>query len=237
MTDGSGSVVDESSTTEIVSINAIRYRGYYYDEETKFYYLQSRYYNPEVGRFLNADGMLNGNGDVLGYNMFAYCGNNPVNYSDPSGCSWIVLAWVFVGVCTVVGGIIGACADEPLAEKSREAKKEEFEEKMPSKDKVPNTVPDYVPKGNSKQNTATETTEETKLSTKDRLNNIVIGASIGLAVGGSFVMLAAMPLAPILGLGITAKLMATGMLAFNIDAIVFAPFYSVDLEPIEWDEQ
>ena len=86
MTDGSGSVVDEDNTTEIVSINAIRYRGYYYDKETKLYYLQSRYYNPDVGRFLNADGMLNGNGDILGYNMFAYCGNNPVNYSDPSGC-------------------------------------------------------------------------------------------------------------------------------------------------------
>ncbi|MBR2876535.1 MAG: RHS repeat-associated core domain-containing protein [Clostridia bacterium] len=56
------------------------------DTETKLYYLQSRYYDPEICRFLNADGTLNGNGDLLGFNMFAYCSNNPVMYSDPSGC-------------------------------------------------------------------------------------------------------------------------------------------------------
>ena len=65
--------------------NPFRYRGYYYDTETGFYYLNSRYYDPELGRFLNADGYINGNGDLIGYNMFAYCGNNPVMFVDPSG--------------------------------------------------------------------------------------------------------------------------------------------------------
>ena len=65
--------------------NPFRYRGYYYDTETGFYYLNSRYYDPELGRFLNADGYINGNGDLIGYNMFAYCGNNPVMGYDPSG--------------------------------------------------------------------------------------------------------------------------------------------------------
>ena len=65
--------------------NPFRYRGYYYDTETGFYYLNSRYYDPELGRFLNADGYINGNGDILGFNMFAYCSNNPVMYKDPSG--------------------------------------------------------------------------------------------------------------------------------------------------------
>ena len=56
--------------------NPIRYRGYYYDTETGLYYLQSRYYDPVVGRFLNADGLLGANGDLMSYNLFAYCSNN-----------------------------------------------------------------------------------------------------------------------------------------------------------------
>ena len=66
--------------------NPFRYRGYYYDYETGYYYLQSRYYNPEWGRFLNADGQLNTG--FLGYNLFAYAWNNPIMFIDPSGtCS------------------------------------------------------------------------------------------------------------------------------------------------------
>ena len=68
--------------------NPIRYRGYYYDTETGLYYLQSRYYDPVVGRFLNADSVMGVNGDMATYNLFAYCGNNPVNRSDPTGHSW-----------------------------------------------------------------------------------------------------------------------------------------------------
>ena len=64
----------------------LRYRGYVYDYETGLYYLQSRYYDPELGRFINADGQISGvGGDLLGYNQFAYCFNNPVNMSDSSG--------------------------------------------------------------------------------------------------------------------------------------------------------
>ena len=65
--------------------NPFRYRGYYYDTETSLYYLNSRYYDPNVGRFLNADGSVNANGDLLGFNMFAYCSNNPVSYIDYCG--------------------------------------------------------------------------------------------------------------------------------------------------------
>ena len=55
--------------------NPLRYRGYVYDTETGFYYLQSRYYDPTAGRFINADAQLNPQDGLLGYNMFAYCGN------------------------------------------------------------------------------------------------------------------------------------------------------------------
>ena len=66
--------------------NPFRYRGYYYDSETELYYLNSRYYDPEMGRWINADDAIAGvGGDIRGYNLFAYCMNGPVNMSDHTG--------------------------------------------------------------------------------------------------------------------------------------------------------
>lgn len=65
--------------------NPLRYRGYYYDTETGFYYLKSRYYDPVVCRFLNSDSLASTGQGFLGYNMFAYCENNPVNSQDGNG--------------------------------------------------------------------------------------------------------------------------------------------------------
>ncbi len=73
------------ATGAMAEINPLRYRGYYYDTDTGFYYLQSRYYDPEICRFINADGLASTGQGFLGYNMFAYCNNNPVNYNDPTG--------------------------------------------------------------------------------------------------------------------------------------------------------
>ena len=56
-----------------------------YDAETGLYYLQSRYYDPAIGRFLNADGIIGANVGAATYNLYSYCGNNPINYGDPSG--------------------------------------------------------------------------------------------------------------------------------------------------------
>ena len=86
VTDGSGNTVSDAS--HIANVNPIRYRGYYYDVETGFYYLQSRYYDPEVGRFINADGVMGANNDMATYNLFVYCGNNPVVRYDDSGLLW-----------------------------------------------------------------------------------------------------------------------------------------------------
>ena len=78
------------STTEDMAstlgvLNPLRYRGYVYDPETSLYYLQSRYYNPALGRFINADALSSTGQGLLGNNMFAYCLNNPVNGCDPCG--------------------------------------------------------------------------------------------------------------------------------------------------------
>ena len=95
--------VTGTAANTIGRYNPFRYRGYYYDNETGFYYLNSRYYDPNVGRFLNADGYINANGDLIGFNMFAYCGNNPVNRVDPTGEAWWhwALGAVVVAACAV----------------------------------------------------------------------------------------------------------------------------------------
>ena len=92
--------------------NPLRYRGYVYDTETGLYYLQSRYYNPTWGRFINADGYASTGQGIIGNNMFAYCGNNPTNCIDRSGKlwkkvgSWFKQAWA--DVKSFVGHLFGA---------------------------------------------------------------------------------------------------------------------------------
>ena len=79
-----GKIISSSGT--LADVNPLRYRGYYYDAETGFYYLQSRYYDPEIGRFINADSYASTDATgLLSTNMFAYCENDPVNKSDPDG--------------------------------------------------------------------------------------------------------------------------------------------------------
>ncbi len=93
--------VTGSLASTLGAVNPFRYRGYYYDTETGFYYLNSRYYDPQVGRFLNADSIVAGISDELsGYNLFAYCFCNPVNMSDTEG-HWP--KWI-TGVLNIVSG-------------------------------------------------------------------------------------------------------------------------------------
>ena len=66
--------------------NPFRYRSYYFDEETGLYYLNSRYYDPETGRFVNADDISFLDPETInGLNLYAYCGDNPVMLTDPTG--------------------------------------------------------------------------------------------------------------------------------------------------------
>lgn len=78
-----------SMAATLGELNPFRYRGYYYDQESGLYYLNSRYYDPEIGRFLNADGVIGANQHILTYNLFAYCGSNPVIRADYNGNSFL----------------------------------------------------------------------------------------------------------------------------------------------------
>ena len=92
---------------ELAEANPIRYRGYYYDIETKLYYLNARYYSPEWRRFISPDAAEYIDPETPnGLNLYAYCNNDPVNLVDPSGHS-IILA-ILVGA--LVGATIGFCA-------------------------------------------------------------------------------------------------------------------------------
>ena len=110
--DAWGNVLQETNlyNSGMASKNPFRYRGYYYDSETGFYYLQTRYYDPEIGRFINADDyeLVGTLASVPGQlNMYAYCGNNPVMYTDPTGQAW--WHWV-VGAALVVVAAIAVLA-------------------------------------------------------------------------------------------------------------------------------
>lgn len=90
-----------SATGTMAEINPLRYRGYYYDSETGFYYCKSCYYDPEICRFISADSNFSTGQGFSGYNMFAYCLNNPLVYIDDEG------EWAHLAIGAVAGGIIG----------------------------------------------------------------------------------------------------------------------------------
>ena len=87
--------------------NPLRYRGYYYDDESGLYYLNSRYYNPEWGMFISADAFADTQQNVIGTNAYAYCGNNPTCRSDSYGNVWITTIGI-MAVGGLVGGITSA---------------------------------------------------------------------------------------------------------------------------------
>ena len=101
------------SESGIGILNPFRYRGYYYDTETELYYLQTRYYDPEVGRFISRDSIEYADPETInGLNLYAYCGNNPVMYFDRFGnFPWLILALVAVVMLfTPVGGTVAQVA-------------------------------------------------------------------------------------------------------------------------------
>ena len=109
-----GVEVLDSSCETLANINPFRYRSYYYDTETELYFLKTRYYDPEIGRFMTIDGIEYLDPETInGLNLYAYCGNNPVMRVDENGNAWWhwllgAVVVVFVAALTVV--IAGAAA-------------------------------------------------------------------------------------------------------------------------------
>ena len=104
-----------TNPNDIGNLNPFRYRGYYLDSETGLYYVSSRYYDPEIGRWINADGFVSTGQDITGYNMFAYCGNNPVNRKDPTGQFWIT-ALIVTAVAVVCTVALSGCSAQPTSD-------------------------------------------------------------------------------------------------------------------------
>ena len=96
--------VEITDDTHIGVLNPFRYRSYYYDTETNLYFLKTRYYDPEIGRFMTIDDLAYLDPDSInGLNLYAYCGNNPVMMTDETGClpnwaKWLIGAVVIIGL-------------------------------------------------------------------------------------------------------------------------------------------
>ncbi len=101
---------DIADASHIGNRNPFRYRGYYYDTETELYYLQTRYYDPETGRFITIDGIEYLDPETInGLNLYAYCGNNPVMNVDPTGTlKWWQWLLGIVAVVAIVGVVVAS---------------------------------------------------------------------------------------------------------------------------------
>jgi len=145
-----------TDANNIAIINPYRYRSYYYDKETNLYYLNTRYYNPTWGRFINADGIINADKKILGYNLYAYLSNNYINYYDYSGkfalsiSSGVAFLETIKGALEFIGvglGIIGAVAvGADVIDKTDINFKIEKEEEQKPKEKKYSVYSLYDPK-------------------------------------------------------------------------------------------
>lgn len=111
-------VADSDEARLVAKVNPFKFKGYFFDSETGFYYLKSRYYSPELGRFISADGEIGQVGNTMGMNLFAYCRNNPINLSDeggnwPSWATKLCIGLAVIAICAIAvvatGGFGASC--------------------------------------------------------------------------------------------------------------------------------
>ena len=256
-----------TGNTEIANLNPLRYRSYYYDTESALYYLNTRYYSAEIGRFISSDGYIQTGQGVLDKNMFAYCLNNPVNMLDQTGelAGWAI-ALIVLAVCAIGGGIIGglrktsayniAYSNSQNNNSNTQSNKHTNSNKSNSNNSNNKSSSKKTKSySNTQSRSKGEYEREEKLKPQEIAMNVFIGATIGLAVGGALVMTGGAA-AVVLGnlaafsgastiCGVSAlaviqgglQAASIGMLAYNLEAMVFGPFYFVELEPIEWKSE
>ena len=126
--DAWGKILNINNLTAIAQANPFRYRGYYYDTESGLYYLNSRYYNAEWGRFINADGYVSTGQGITGYNMYEYCNNNPVMQADYTGALSVPATLkILKAASSFANCIINSSKSD--AQKSMHEKKDKYIEK------------------------------------------------------------------------------------------------------------
>ena len=260
-----GRLIEITGDSALAYLNPIRYRSYYYDSETELYYLNTRYYSPDLCRFMNADGYIQTGQGILDKNMFAYCLNNPVNMLDQTGelAGWAI-ALIVIAACTIVGGVIGglratnAYNTAYTNSQNHNSNSQNNTHTTSNKSNTQNSNNMRSSSNSNKNNSNTQSRSrdtyvyEEKLKPQEIAMNVFIGATVGLAVGGALVMsggalVAVLGNAAAFGGAATVwgastlaviqggqQAAAIGMLAFNLEAMVFGPFYFAELEPIEW---
>ncbi len=213
--------------------NPFRYRSYYYDTDLGLYYLNSRYYDSVVGRFISADSYVSTGQGLTGQNMFAYCNNNPVMHVDSEGnFPWLIL--IFLVASAAVGGYLGATSKTQLAANEPKPKNDILDEN----DSASNIEQNKTSSNN--ENIANDSTKE-DLSTTDVIKNTIIGAGIGLAMGGAIIATGGVAVGAIKGigaayLGVNAlQGFAIGALAYNTSACLVLPIFCIEIEPIEYE--
>ena len=228
-------------------VNPLTYRGYVYDRDSDYYYLQSRYYDPEAGRFINGDNYTCTGQGLLGNNMFAYCGNNPTMCSDPMGeFSWIVIGLIILG--GTAGLIYGGLSSTTLSG-SVDAE-EEKNVLNPSPPEAPSFInslprdhvfsPDKLPQDDCNYNKPNDATNEYEKLGNTVLNTMV-GTSVGVMVAGATIALVGAVACVAAGPGVVlTALGATGLQTFALGAAIYnlagsfiVPLSGLELEPIE----
>ena len=200
----------------IGNVNPIRYRGYYYDVGTGFYYLQTRYYDPQTGRFINMDGLEYLDPETVGgLNLYAYCNCNPVMYVDPTGtiATLTLISIIVVVLFAIAGTAIG------VTKVCNDIKQESADDKN-------------------------LTEEELKQKRTERIWRIIGGGIVGLfagaATGGFIVALGGILIkvglikvtAAYVAQKLTMRAIAIGLLAVDAFAAVIGPLVGITMECI-----